>query len=118
MRRLPIFVLAIALSLQPALTGSAYAQAPANCDSCALMEDALKILQTLVPGTPRSKVEQDFRPDGGLQSFRNSSRYVFKKCPLIKVDIEFTHFEGQQDDLQSDQIIRISRPYLEYPFYD
>ncbi|MGB6692217.1 MAG: hypothetical protein WBE76_30610 [Terracidiphilus sp.] len=118
MRGFALLVLAAAISLQPAPTSSAYAQAPANCDSRALMEDALKILKDLVPGTPRSRVEQDFRPDGGLQSFHNSSRYVFKKCPLIKVDIEFTHFDGQQDDLKSDQIIKISRPYLEYPFSD
>lgn len=96
----------------------AFAQAPANCDACALMEEALKIVGDLVPGVSRSEVEQDFKPDGGLQFFQNSSRYVFKKCPLIKVDIEFTHFEGQQDDLKSDQIIKISRPYLEYPFMD
>jgi hypothetical protein len=116
MRRSPL--LALALVLQPFIMSTAHAQAPAGCEGCALMEAALKAVQNLSPGSPRAKVELDFRPDGGLQPFQGPTRYVFKKCPLVKVDIEFTHFDGEQDGLPSDQIINVSRPYLEYPAYD
>jgi len=109
------FVLAV---LQPVIPCKAYAQGPAKCDSCALLEDALRTLQDFPPGTPRSKVEEELRPDGGLQSLHGATRYIFKKCPLIKVDIDFTYFDGQQDNLPSDQVVKVSRPYLEYPDSD
>jgi hypothetical protein len=117
-KRFLVLALALVVSLQPVVLRTARAQAPARCDGCALIEEALKAAQTLTPGTPRSKVEMDFRPDGGLQPFYGPSRYLFKKCPSIKIEIEFTHFDGQQDGLPSDQVIKVSRPYLEYPFYD
>jgi hypothetical protein len=115
-RLLLVFVLAVCL--QPVIAIKASAQAPASCDSCDLMAEALSTVQSFAPGTPRSKVEQEFSPDGGLQFFYGPSRYIFRKCPLIKVDIEFTHFDGEQDGLPSDQVVKVSRPYLEYPFSD
>ncbi len=118
MKRFPFPALALAVLLQPVIVNRAHAQAPAHCDGCALMEEALKTVQSFTPGTPRSKVEQDFRPDGGLQPVPGPSRYVFKSCPLIQIEIEFTHFEGQRDGLPSDQVIKVSRPYFWYPAYD
>jgi hypothetical protein len=116
MKRLPL--IALALLIQPLVLCTAYAQAPAQCDDCSLVEEALKAVAGLTPGTPRSKVELSFRADGGLQSIPGPTRYIFKKCPLIKIEVEFTHFEGQQDGLPSDEVVKVSRPYLEYPASD
>ena len=116
--KLTLFAVALALLLQPVVFRTASAQDPAQCDSCALVEEALKTVQGLTPGTPRSKVELDFRADGGLQQIPGPTRYLFKKCPLIKIEVEFTHFEGQQDGMPSDQVVKVSRPYLEYPASD
>lgn len=108
----------LAISFLPALFGQATAQQATICDGCTLIEEAMKAAQSLTPGTPRSKVEIDFRSDGGLQPLPGPTRYVFKKCSAIKIEIEFTHFDGQQDGLSSDQVIKVSRPYLESPFSD
>jgi len=116
--KFPLLAVACALLLRPVIFNAAWAQAPAQCDGCALMEEALKTVQGLTPGTPRSKVELDFRADGGLQQIPGPTRYLFKKCPLIKIEVEFTHFEGQQDGMPSDQVVKVSRPYLEYPASD
>lgn len=108
----------LVVPFEPASVLCAWAQQRTSCDSCAPVEDALKVVQGLTPGTPRSKVELDFEPDGGLQPIPGPTRYLFKKCPLVKIEIEFTHFEGQQDGLPSDQVVKVSRPFLEYPASD
>lgn len=117
-RPLQSFFLAVAILFCPFGLDTLHAQNSKNCDSCAVLSEALQIVQAFAQGTPRSKVEQDFRADGGLQSFRNTSRYVLKKCPSIKVDIEFRQSDGQQGDLSTDPIVKVSRPYLESPFWD
>ena len=88
-------------------------------DDCRVIEDALKRIDDLKPGDLRAKLEQSFELDGGLQ-FPARSRYVFKTCRYIKVEVELSSegIQARTDFLPSDKIVKISRPYLEHPVYD
>jgi hypothetical protein len=54
-----------------------------------------------------------FREDGGLQSMK-TERYVYKECPIIKVDVTFTLIDTREH--LKDRIKSISKPYLESRF--
>jgi hypothetical protein len=43
-----------------------------------------------------------------------------KSCSFIKIDVEFAGegIEKRSDYLPGDKIVRVSRPYLEYPVFD
>jgi uncharacterized protein YecT (DUF1311 family) len=83
-----------------------------------LIREALKQISELRPGDSRMLLERNFEQDGGLQ-FARHSRYVLKKCQFIKVDVEFSG-EGidNRAALPSDTVVRVSRPYVEYPSAD
>ena len=88
-------------------------------DNCAVIEEALQDAGKLKPGITRDKVEESFALDGGL-NFVMTSRYSFKKCRSIKVDIEFTDREGgsPKEFSATDRMVKVSRPYLAYPTFD
>jgi hypothetical protein len=48
------------------------------------------------------------------------SRYTFKKCHFIKVDVEFSpEKSGKEAGFSpADKVSEVSRLYLEYPVYD
>jgi hypothetical protein len=84
-----------------------------------IITDALKAAADLKVGDTRADVERSFELEGGLQS-RTKSRYVFKKCSYIKIDVEFT---GKGDSSpagfpSTDIIVQVSKPYLEYSIED
>jgi hypothetical protein len=85
-----------------------------------LIKEAISIAGNLKEGSIRSEVERDFELDGGIQS-RGLSRYMLKKCHLIKIDVTFskdknsgTWIVGSPDD----KVTSVSKPYLEYPVMD
>ena len=108
-------VLALALL---ASTGFSYGRSAAD-ESCGVIEEALQETGKLKPGTTRDKVEVSFVLDGGL-NFVMTSRYSFRKCRSIKVDVEFSDREGgsPKDFSATDRVVKVSRPYLEYPAFD
>jgi hypothetical protein len=57
--------------------------------------------------------------EGGL-STRTHRRYAFRKCGLIKVDVEFapTGDPASGERQPNDQIVKISKPSLELPIMD
>jgi hypothetical protein len=88
-------------------------------DSCAVIQEALVETDKLKAGMTRDKVEGSFILDGGLQ-FRRTSRYSFRKCPSIKVNVDFSE-QGPADSSgfsAKDEILKVSQPYLQYPAYD
>lgn len=93
------------------------AQAPES--KCRVITAALRSVQTLTPGTARSQLEKDFELDGGMQ-FAAHSRYVFKACNDIKIDVELsgTGIDDRADFLPTDTIVKVSEPYLELPSTD
>ena len=48
------------------------------------------------PGMPREQVEKVFTMDGGLQDFLNA-RYVYKRCPVVKMNIKFAPLHPAKD---------------------
>jgi len=92
---------------------------PEKENECALVSGALKAVQELAPGSSRALLEQKFEVDGGMQ-FPGNSRYLFRQCPYVKIDVEFQG-DGIKDRaalLPTDKIVRVSKPYLEYPSSD
>ena len=90
-----------------------------SCNGCSLVEKALDAINQLGPGKSRNDLSAGFEPDGGLQT-GEWGRYVYRKCPSIKIEVRFAGSEvGRSAEmLPEDKIVSISRPYLELPFAD
>jgi hypothetical protein len=92
----------------------------------AWVAESLKRMQTVKPGMSRAELLKVFTTEGGLSTGLRRI-YVYRECPLFKVDVEFTPanrpardsngrvtlFESDADIIKS-----ISRPYLEWPVSD
>jgi len=73
---------------------------------------------TLSHGGTRADLLKDFNNDGGLSS-PEEGRFVSKRCPYIKIDVEFTVSNPKPASKSStDTIKTISKPYLEPPYFD
>jgi len=79
------------------------------------LSTSLAGIQAIKVGMTRKDLLTLFQEDGGLQ-FMKGERYVYKRCPLIKVDVTFV--ADSEADHSKDKIKSISKPYLEDPFYD
>jgi len=78
------------------------------------LSKSLASAQTIKMGMTRRDLLTLFKEDGGVQSIK-SKRYVYKQCPIIKVDVSFQPIRPITLD---DRIERISEPYLENPYSD
>ena len=68
----------------------------------------------ITPGTTRAELLKIFTTEGGLSTAKNRT-YVHRRCPYIKVDVEFTLSEPEQsvvEERPTDTISKISRLYL------
>jgi hypothetical protein len=98
----------------------AFGQEPPRAqDAAQFIEKAIKAVIYIQSGEVRAELERDFELDGGLQTAQNS-RYVYKACHLIKIDVEFTisNSSSLPESAPTDQVNHVSKPYLEYPFAD
>jgi hypothetical protein len=80
----------------------------------------LRRIESIEVGKSRRELLQVFGEEGGI-STRRQKRYVYRECPYIKVDVEFEPIEAKDDqrtEYPSDKIIRISKPFLEWPIHD
>jgi hypothetical protein len=87
------------------------------------IDHVMRSIATVKPGMARKELFSVLTEEGGL-STRTRRRYVYKNCPYIKVDVEFspvneigTGQEATSED-PDDKIVKISRPYLEYSIMD
>jgi hypothetical protein len=78
------------------------------------LSKSLDSIQTIKVGMTRRELLTLFREDGGLQFM--PIRYVYKACPVIKVDVTFT--VNDTGDQVNHRIKSISKPYLESPVFD
>ena len=81
---------------------------------------ALRSIQAIKVGMTRSELMKVFTTEGGLEfkSATTSQRtYVYRKCPYIKVDVKLA-ISSPYEDLPTDKITELSRPYLEWTSAD
>ena len=78
------------------------------------LSKSLDSIQAIKVGMTRRDLLTLFREDGALQFM--PIRYVYKECPVIKVDVTFT--VNVTGDQLNDRIKSLSKPYLESPFFD
>jgi hypothetical protein len=81
---------------------------------------SLKEMQTIKEGMTREELLKVFQEEGGI-STRTQRRYVYRECPYIKVDVEFEPVGSRQDKLTEypkDKIVKMSKPFLEFPIRD
>jgi hypothetical protein len=83
------------------------------------VDTVIRIASALHPGMTRADVLENFKTEGGL-STRKWNHYVYKRCPLIKVDVTFVVAPGADEAKESstDKIATVSKPYLEFSIYD
>ena len=75
---------------------------------------------SIKPGMSRADLLRVFEEDGGLQRIP-ATRFLLKRCRMIKVEVEFDTEYGQEYKESADEnlkITKVSLPYLEYPHYD
>lgn len=105
------------------------AQTPCSDEErCQLVVQALQAVARLKPDMHRIDLAQDFQPDGGITplkqegegSYLDHARYVYRKCPYVKVDVDMVIEGATKGPVPTplDRIAKVSRPYLEYPFMD
>ena len=80
------------------------------------ISDILTECRKITPGTTRADLLKVFTTEGGLSTATHRT-FVHRRCPYIKVDVEFTPSESKQKLLEerpTDTVRKISRPYLEW----
>ena len=88
---------------------------------CSVVSQALEAVGRIHKGATRAEVEREFVADGGLFS-REKTRYSFRLCPSIKVDVSFAPGKEADGDFVSgspgDTVTSVTKPYVEYPVKD
>ncbi len=74
--------------------------------------------QRIKPGMTRAELLQEFTTEGGLSTARQRT-YVYRRCPLFKVQVDFAPADpSMQVENPGDSIVNISKPYLEWGIAD
>jgi hypothetical protein len=80
--------------------------------------NVLKECQTVKPGMSRAELSTVFSTEGGLSTVTHRT-YVYRDCPYIKVDVDFTPSAPKQEvEKPTDVVSRISKPYLDWSVAD
>jgi hypothetical protein len=78
------------------------------------IDSALRSMQTVRVGGTRSELLKIFTTEGGL-STPSRQTYIYRHCPYIKVDVQFA---AGNEELPTDKVVDISRPYLDWSIAD
>lgn len=81
---------------------------------------SLREMQSISAGATRAELLKVFAEEGGI-STRTSRTYVYRECRYIKVDVEFKparDAENGRDEDAGDEVVKISRPYLDWSVAD
>jgi hypothetical protein len=84
------------------------------------LDSVMRSILTVKPGATRKDLLRVFAEEGGL-STRTHRTYVYKRCPYIKVDVEFVPVGNEDNgftEMPEDRIGALSRPYLQYSVMD
>lgn len=101
-----------------AVAQSEYDQRPTDIDRehTAWVAGILSATQTIKVGMTRLDLMKVFKTEGGL-STTSRRTYVYRQCPIIKVDVKFT-VSIREDELPTDKIAEISQAYLAWSVMD
>jgi hypothetical protein len=90
------------------------------------VQQVLIRMQAVKPGMTRAELLRPFTTEGGLSTGLQRT-YVSRDCPYFKVDVKFRAFGRPDQDSDGrvtlvedprDQIVTISRPYVEFSIAD
>jgi hypothetical protein len=86
------------------------------------VDHVMRSISTIKLGMTRKELFTVLTEEGGI-STRTRRTYVYKHCPYIKVDVEFSPPDSDTNpdaltENSEDKILKISRPYLEYSHMD
>lgn len=84
------------------------------------ISDILAECKKVAPGATRAELLKIFTTEGGIFTAKHRT-FVHRRCPYIKVDVDFTLSDPKQsvlDEQPTDTVSKISRPYLEYSIID
>jgi hypothetical protein len=82
--------------------------------------DVLTECQTIKPGMTRAELLKVFTTEGGMFTARHRT-CVHRRCPYVKVDVDFTPADPKQKVMEqrpTDVITKVSKPYLEWSILD
>jgi hypothetical protein len=80
----------------------------------------MEAIDAIKPGMTRADLLTVFTVEGGI-STRARRTYVYRLCPYIKVEVDFTPVTNPDDrltEMSDDKILKLSRPYLQYSVTD
>jgi hypothetical protein len=84
------------------------------------ISEILTECQKIKPGMTRAELPKVFTTEGGISSATHRT-FVYRGCPYIKVDVDFNLSDPKQkalEELPTDTISKISKPYLEWSIID
>ena len=89
-----------------------------DCRSCSVVERALRDFQGVKVGMARRDIERFFAVAGGM-TFRTHTRYVYRDCEYLKIEVDFkTDPKTENAFSPDDKIIGISEIVVAYPVMD
>jgi putative aminopeptidase FrvX len=80
----------------------------------------MEAIDAIKPGMTRADLLTVFTVESGI-STRARRTYVYRLCPYIKVEVDFTPVTNPDDrltEMSDDKILKLSRPYLQYSVTD
>jgi len=109
-RILGIALLCMAITSGMAQMSNAPAESRVDLERTKWISDTFQSIQTVKVGATRAELLKLFTTEGGL-STPSRRTYVYRRCSYIKVDVKFA-VSGREQELPTDTIVEISRPYL------
>ncbi len=89
----------------------------ASPQCCTITEEALHAYGTIKSGSTRAEIERTFELQS--MSMPTNAVYVFRKCPTIKFEAQFSLVNpGDNKFSSSDKVTVFSRLYLDYAVKD
>ncbi len=85
-------------------------------EHAAWVASVLRATQTIKVGMIRSDLMKIITTEGGL-STTSQRTYVYRQCPFIKVDVKST-VSSLGQELPTDKVAEVSRPYLAWSVMD
>ena len=127
MRKLALSILVVLTIIVSVQTQDTVINSPvrtqADNEHAAWIDHVMHSIAAIHPGMTRKDLLRIFAEEGGL-STRSQRTYVYKHCPYIKVQVEFSpadDLSGNHDptaENPAEKIVKISKPFLEYSIMD